>query len=190
MRIFISGGCKNGKSYYAQRLAKTQAAENGQYYYIATMAPTDVEDDERIARHRRERDGWGFATIEQASGIDAVLDKCDPHGSLLLDSVTALLANEMFLPDGSVQTAAAEKITGGLLRVIAAFENIVIVSDYIYSDAVLYDPMTEFYRQALAKIDRTAADACEIVLEAAFGGITVHKSSGGSLELPDFGGAE
>ena len=62
MRIFISGGCKNGKSYYAQHLAKAQ--QTNFLYYIATMQPVDSEDDERIIRHKQERDDWGFTTIE------------------------------------------------------------------------------------------------------------------------------
>ena len=45
MNIFISGGCKNGKSMYAQKLAKEMADARGRaLYYIATMIPTDEED--------------------------------------------------------------------------------------------------------------------------------------------------
>ena len=48
MNIFISGGCKNGKSYHAQELARDMASEqNVPLYYIATMIPTDEEDQER-----------------------------------------------------------------------------------------------------------------------------------------------
>ncbi len=49
MNVFISGGCKNGKSFYAQRLARRQADEAGSpLYYIATMIPHDEEDHARI----------------------------------------------------------------------------------------------------------------------------------------------
>ena len=173
MKIFISGGCKNGKSYYAEHLAKAQS-EN-LLYYIATMKPADNEDNERIERHRRERDGYGWTTIEQHADIEVILDKCDHSGSFLLDSLTALLANEMFLPDGSVNEWASEKITKGLSFVINNIKNIVIVSDYIYSDAKLYDAFTEEYRKSLAEIDREAARLCDIVLEASFANIIVHK---------------
>jgi len=175
MRLFISGGCKNGKSFYAQRLAKAQHAEP--LYYIATMKPVDLEDDERIARHRKERDGWGFATIEQPLDIEAILDKCDLGGSFLLDSLTALLANEMFLSDGSINEQAAHKITAGLVLVINNIENIVIVSDYIYSDTPFFDQLTEKYRKSLAEIDRTAARYCEAVLEVAYSSVIAHKGA-------------
>ena len=173
MKIFISGGCKNGKSYYAQHLAKAHRTDY--LYYIATMKSVDGEDDERIIRHRRERDGWGFTTVEQSADIENILHNCDCNGSFLLDSLTALLANEMFLSDGSVNENATEKITDGLLQIMDNIENIVIVSDYIYSDAFIYDELTEKYRKSLAAIDRAAAKNCGVVLEAVYTNIIVHK---------------
>ena len=50
MTIFLSGGCKNGKSTLAQHAAKKLAGD-GPLYYIATMIPHDEEDRARIRRH-------------------------------------------------------------------------------------------------------------------------------------------
>jgi adenosylcobinamide kinase/adenosylcobinamide-phosphate guanylyltransferase len=138
------------------------------------MKPVDCEDDERIARHRREREGWGFQTVEQPIDIEKILDKCDHGSSFLLDSLTALLANEMFLPE-SVNENAAAKVTDGLRLVTNAIKNIVIVSDFIYSDAQVYDQLTEKYRESLAKIDKAAAAHCDIVLEIAYTNVIIHK---------------
>ena len=172
MRIFISGGVKNGKSFHAQHLAKKQQA--GGLYYIATMRPTDTEDNERIERHLKERDGWGFTTVEQHADIERILKTCDHSGSFLLDSTTALLANEMFHEAG-VNENACEKITAGLSQVLSQVENIVIVSDYIYSDADIFDALTEKYRESLAAIDRFLAARCDIVLEIYYSNVVVHK---------------
>ena len=177
MRCFVSGGCKNGKSFFAQRLAKEQ--QDGLLYYIATMAPVDAEDDERIVRHRAERDGWGFVTVEQPVGIEDVLEKCDCGGSFLLDSLTALLANEMFPLGGDVDAVAAARTISGLSEVLAAVGNIVIVSDFLYSDAFVFDPLTEQYRKALAEVDRAVARACDAVAEVTYSGVVWHKGSGG-----------
>ena len=174
MRVFISGGCKNGKSTYAQKIAKKQAL-CGKLYYIATMIPSDHEDDERIIRHQQEREGWGFITIEQPRNIEGILSTYDPGGSFLLDSLTALLANEMFTKSGSHDKTACERVSAGLARVLGQIKNIVVVSDYIYSDAFLYDPLTEAYRKSLAALDRLAAEKCDTVLEAAYSQITLHK---------------
>jgi adenosylcobinamide kinase/adenosylcobinamide-phosphate guanylyltransferase len=173
VRIFISGGCKNGKSRYAQRLAKAQ--ETDSLYYIATMKPVDSEDRQRIERHRRERDGLGFTTVEQPNNIENVLSKCGKSGSFLLDSLTALLANEMFMSRGGVNERAHEKIIRALSEITSNVKNIVIVSDYIYSDAFLYDALTERYRKSLAEIDRAAANYCDVVLEASYANLIVHK---------------
>ena len=174
MRVFISGGCKNGKSYYAQRLAKEQ--ENGKgLYYIATMAPVDSEDKERIRRHQKEREGWGFTTIELEKNMESILSRCNHEGSFLLDSLTALLGNEMFLQDGSVDTIAYERIGKELLKVLDHVQNIVIVSDYMYSDAFVYEPLTEMYRKHLATLDTLMARHCDVVLEVAYNQMVVHK---------------
>ena len=173
MRIFISGGCKNGKSTYAQEYAKRQQA--GQLYYVATMVSSDNEDAERIVRHQRERDGMGFITIEQPCAIEEILEKCDFRGSFLLDSLTALLANEMFSARGDFDGNACNRIAGGLEKILNQTPNIVIVSDYIYSDAMLYDTLTETYRKSLATLDRLVSRRCDVVLEAAYTQIIVHK---------------
>lgn len=99
MNVLISGGCKNGKSYYAQKRAKTQSVKFGKpLYYIATMIPRDEEDMARIRKHIAERSGWGFKTLEQPYDLMCLLDdpEVDKSGIFLLDSVTALLDNEMF----------------------------------------------------------------------------------------------
>lgn len=173
MNIFISGGCKNGKSYYAQSLAKQQAASGSPLYYVATMEPVDSEDHARILRHRQERLGWGFTTIECSSGIGSIT--ADFSGSFLLDSVTALLSNEMFRKDGSIDKTAHERIAAELVELAEKSRNVVFVSDFIYSDALEYDELTELYRKGLAWIDRALAKNCEVVIEVAFGHVQMIK---------------
>ena len=124
MNIFISGGCKNGKSMHAQELARDMAREkNVPLYYLATMIPADDEDRARIRRHLSEREGWGFDTVEQGRDICGCLlpqartvsgMPVNPGGVFLLDSVTALLSNEMFPPDGPMDLAVAERLADEL----------------------------------------------------------------------------
>ena len=171
MSTFISGGCKNGKSFYAQRVAKESGTP---LYYIATMIPHDAEDDARILRHRDERDGWGFETLECGSDILSCLDHANPNGSFLLDSVTALLSNEMFAPDG-FHPEAAQKIASELCEFVRRAPKTVLVSDFIYSDAAIYDEWTEAYREGLAYIDKALASACDCVIEVVNGQIICYK---------------
>ncbi len=175
MRVFISGGCKNGKSRYAQDIAKKMQRENRPLYYLATMLPTDAEDRDRIARHRCEREGWGFETIEISGNITEAVAMCDVEGSFLLDSVTALLANEMFRPDAAMDSDAPQKLSRELASLARRLKNIVFVSDFIFSDARIYDESTESYRKGLAAIDRKLVEICDTVLEASGGIIIEYK---------------
>ena len=172
LNIFISGGCKNGKSYYAQRRAKAMAEELGvPLYYIATMIPHDDEDRARIKRHIAERDGWGFETIEQGKSLPAALEneEVDRNGVFLMDSVTALLDNEMFDDTGNIDEAAPEKVKADVLEFASLTGNTVFVSDYIYGDADVYSRTVEDYRRGLAAIDRALTEVCEEVIEIAYG---------------------
>ena len=175
MIVFITGGAKNGKSSYAQRLA-VELAKGGPRYYVATMIPVDEEDRERISRHVADREGLGFETLECGRDILNCLTVADPKGSFLLDSVTALLMNELFVPpDYHVNPQAGEKCARELEQLARSVENIVLVSDYIYSDAARYDETTEVYRKSLAETDRRLAAISDVVLELSAGNVIVHK---------------
>lgn len=177
MKIYISGGAKNGKSLYAQRLAKALAGGDA-LYYLATMDPHDREDDARVARHREARAGWGFQTLEWPQALGAHLGEADPSGTYLLDSVTALLANEMFTPQG-VDRNAFQRVSRDLTAFAGRVGNFIAVSDFIVSDAGDYDELTEHYRRSLSAVDRACAEAFDSVLEISSGTATARKG-----ELP------
>lgn len=163
MTIFLSGGCKNGKSTLAERCAVHLAGE-GPLYYIATMIPHDEEDHERIRRHVESRAGAGFETVEQGRCLLQVLDRADPRGTFLLDSVTALLSNEMF-PYPDFDAGAGERLAGELAEFARRVRHAVFVSDFLYADAGGYDAWTETYRKGLALCDKTLARCCDAVGE-------------------------
>ena len=162
MTYFLSGGSKSGKSMLAQRIAKSLP---GPHYYLATLRPTDAEDRAIVARHLKERDGWGFATLECESGILSALEKAPENGTFLLDSVTALLSNEMFRADGTMDASAPARLEAELLEFSRRMRCCVFVSDYFYADGGQYDEWTECYRRGLARLDRALAAACENVAE-------------------------
>ncbi|MDD2458169.1 MAG: bifunctional adenosylcobinamide kinase/adenosylcobinamide-phosphate guanylyltransferase [Eubacteriales bacterium] len=183
MRLFVSGGCKNGKSSFAEAFAVAQVKPGQPLYYLATMLPKDQEDQERIQRHRLQRADHAFQTVEIPGKILQVLQTCDPQGCFLLDSTTALLENAMFLPDGSVNLAAGENLGADLATLLDHLEQITIVSDYLGSDAFFYDPLTEAFRRSLAQIDRILASKCDAVVEICASQPIIHK--GQDFFLPD-----
>lgn len=167
MKILLCGGSKSGKSSLGQRLAKELAA-GGPMYYLATMIPGDSEDRARIERHREDRAGWGFETVECGRALTGCFDRLDPAGTVLLDSVTALLANEMF-PGPELDRNAPWRTSEELRCLGERCRNVVYVADDIFSDAGRYEETTEFYRRGLAQVNRILAEQCDTVAEMCSG---------------------
>lgn len=195
MHIFISGGCKNGKSSWAETLAVAQCPSNRPLYYIATMRPADEEDQARIARHRASRADKGFSTLEWPWADAEQFGSCEPDAAYLVDSVTALLSNEMFRPGQAQPSAdAVPRVVAALQALLNRCPHVVLVSDFIYSDAQLYDSFTQSYRRSLARVDQALAAQCEAVLEVCQGIPTAHKGEQAlrqsfaclAQSLPDF----
>ena len=170
MTIFISGGCKNGKSTLAEDCCVKLSA-GGPLYYVATMLAYDDEDRERIKRHRSNRRGKGFKTLEQPRCITDCLKKSDyKNGTYLIDSVTALLINEMYSPDRQeADPEAAERTAAELAEFARSVKNAVFVSDFIYSEGADYSEYTEEYMKALAVCDKALAKSCDCVAEISAG---------------------
>ena len=177
MNIFISGGAKNGKSMFAQEIAKKLSGE-GHLWYLATMEPRDGEDDARVIRHRKEREGWGFKTVEWGRNIALHCEEFDCKGTYLVDSVTALLSNEMFGGmSGEPDKSAPERVAKDLIAFSETAENVVFVSDNIFCDAAFYDDWTDSYREGLAFADRRIAEKCDVVAEFSCGQIIFYKGA-------------
>lgn len=177
MTVFICGGCKNGKSSLAQNMALRLSGEQ-MHYYVATMIAADAEDCARIDKHIKERAGLGFETLEIGRDIAVCLGEDAARSTFLIDSVTALLANEMF-HGGEADSEALERTRKGLLRVADGAKHAVFVSDYLFSEAKHFDNITEKYRRSLAAVHCALAQACDVVLELCAGQIIIHK---GALE--------
>ena len=188
MTIFISGGCKNGKSSIAENCC-TALAQGGPLYYIATMQAFDDEDRDRIKRHRESRSGKNFITLEQPLHIlDCLKNSDGMNGTYILDSVTALMINELYSNTGAMgedtydmtsDPMAAERVSNDLIELCKKVKNIVFVSDYIYSGIDAYSEYTEDYLKALSFVDRALAKECDAVAEVCIGNINMLKG-----ELP------
>jgi len=175
MKVLILGGVRSGKSSLAQKIALKLST--GVHYYVATMIPVDGDDRERIRLHLLDRAGMGFQTIEQGRNIENCLSVLNPQSTILLDSVTALYMNELFLPelDYALDETAASRVAAGLEKLAGASENIVFVSDYLFSDALRYDSSTEAFRKGLGDIHIKLAHICDTVIEVSSGQIILHK---------------
>lgn len=174
MKYLILGGSKSGKSMYGQNLARDIYKGNGKLYYIATMKPFDEEDKDRIQNHIKDRVGYGFSTIECHRNIISILDKINKEDIVLIDSITSLLTNEMF-NGKDFNKNVYSKIAGEVLEIGRKAKDLIVVSDYIFSNSFLYDDYTNTFSKELSYITRILAKDMDYVLECSYGNVYYHK---------------
>lgn len=173
MKIAIIGGTRSGKSFLGEKLCK-KINTSDNIIYIATMKPNCSEDLSRIEGHLNRRKGENFKTIEAFKDVNNIKGKIKEDDTLLLDSVTTLLNNEMFTKDG-IKEKLHEKIAKDIKELSDFCKNIVIVSDYIFSDSIIYESFTENYKRELAYLNRNIIEFCDIVIECTYNNYEIHK---------------
>lgn len=173
MTIFVVGGSKSQKSNYGELIAE-KLFNKGNLYYLATMKPYDDEDSKRIEEHIKNRSGHGYITIEVPRNIISVLPMLSKDDTVLLDSITSLVTNEMFNNKQIVKNVK-DKIITEVNEISKKVSNLVIVSDYVFSDGIRYDDFTDDFRKELGIINCEIAKMSQVVIESSFGNIIVHK---------------
>lgn len=97
--VLVSGSNNSGKSLYAEQLI---AQTKGERYYIATMLPCTDDNHRRIEKHRAQRRGLGFQTLECPYQVGNASVAAD--GVVLLEDVSNLLANAIFEKGGDADS--------------------------------------------------------------------------------------
>lgn len=172
MNYLIIGGSKSGKSQIGEKIALT--LNKDKVIYIATMKPYDEEDEKKIQLHIKNRKGLNFFTIEKQSNLQEIVSKISTEDTVLIDSITSLLTNEMFVGDEIIYNPLSN-ILNGLIKIINKARNTVIISDYIFNDAIVYDEITGNFKRQLGMINRELAKLCNKVIECSFGNIKYYK---------------
>ncbi len=182
MRAIVLGGAACGKSEYAEALAVLLPAPR---FYVATMMPFDKEDDLRIERHRAMRAEKGFHTMERYTDLKGLV--LPERGTVLLECLGNLTANELFSESGANSAAygtgnnAYDAIMEGLSKLEAQCDDLVVVSNDVFSDGNTYTEETMRYIETLAAINRALGARYERVVELVCGIPLTHKGAGGTL---------
>lgn len=182
--VLVIGGSGSGKSAYAEELACALAGKgHTANYYLATMRVLDEEGKRKAERHRKLRSGKGFLTIEQPVRIaDALYQMRDEKRTVLLECLSNLAANEMFEDTGiRAKEEVVKNIVEGVEQLKEKTTHLVVVSNNVFEDGVLYDTATMDYIEALGKINRALAARAERVLEIVAGIPVPIKCDGGLL---------
>lgn len=164
MLTIVTGGSGSGKSAFAED--KVLAFGEAQRVYIATMHPFDEESHKRIERHRKMRAGKGFETVECYTGLKDV--KLPSGCVVLLECMSNLVANEMFEEQGAHEQTVKD-IMSGIDELVRQAAHVVIVTNEIFSDAVVFDKEMDSYLEYLGKINQAVALRADEVVEVVYG---------------------
>ena len=118
MLAVVIGGSGSGKSEYAERMALHLAGQRPRFY-LATMQVWDEECQARVKRHRKQRAGRGFVTVERPKQLAGIpREQLDREGTVLLEDLGNLVANELYAP-GADEEKAEQAIWQGVEHLVA-----------------------------------------------------------------------
>ncbi len=178
MMVLVIGGSGSGKSAYAEKVAGALSKDSEREkqgtmkkYYLATMQVFDQEGRRKVERHRKLRRGKGFVTVEQPTEIHRALGKMETgERTVLLECISNLAANEMFSEN---QPKTEMQVTESILRDMELLKekvtHLVVVSNNVFEDGIVYDGATMEYIRAMGRINQKLAALADRVVEVVVG---------------------
>ncbi len=171
--VLVTGGCRSGKSRYAQQLAESLP---GRRAYVATCPVQDDEMRRRVDAHRRDRAGRGWETIEEPLHLNTTLRDAD-HDVLLVDCLTLWVSNLMLrgeqtgadVDELDIETHAKELMN--LCR--GRGGTVVMVTNEVGMGIVPDNALARRYRDLVGRLNQTVArEADDVTLVAC--GLPIH----------------
>ena len=160
--VLIGGGARSGKSSFA--LARAQALGTRRLF-IATAERSDDEMRDRIERHRADRAGAGFETLEEPRALPEALAADPAHDVVLVDCLTIWISN--LLVGGATADAVRERIEAVVAALARRRSHVVIVSNEVGMGLVPETPLGRVFRDLTGFAhQRIAALADELYLAA------------------------
>ncbi len=163
--IYISGGCRSGKSHHAQQLAEELP---GRRAYIATCPQIDNEMAERIERHQRQRAGRGWQTIEAPIELAKTIEQTDEFDVLLIDCLTLWVNNLLYTAEQQGETVDEYDIRDKCNELIGICrkrsQTIIFVSNELGMGLVPVDSISRRYRDCLGRCNQVIAQSCDTAI--------------------------
>ena len=168
MLTLVIGGAGSGKSAFAEALV---CRRNGKKLYLATMLPHGAEAQTRIEKHRAQRAGRGFETLER--GLDLAHAPIPTGADILLEDLSNLAANELFEPGGG----GIEAVRRGLRHLLESCGSLTVVTNEVFSGGADYAAESLRYMRTLADLNRELAVRADLVVEIVCGLPNILKGS-------------
>ncbi|MCF8057627.1 MAG: bifunctional adenosylcobinamide kinase/adenosylcobinamide-phosphate guanylyltransferase [Desulfocapsa sp.] len=161
----ITGGARSGKSDYALKRAESLP---GPHTFLATSPVVDEEMEERIKRHKRERQKGIWDTVEEELDLAGGIQSLEPGAVCLIDCLTLWVNNLMYHAERSQYMFDEDDMlvkAENLVLSAAAFQGTLIcVSNEVGLGVVPDNVSARRYRDLVGRCNRVVAAAADEVI--------------------------
>ena len=162
--ILVTGGCRSGKSAYAQQLAESLPPTR---LFVATCPVTDEEIQHRIEQHRRARQDRGWETVEEQCDLADVFRRHGQHHVLLVDCVTLWINNLMYHAEREGRPLTEADIARQCREVLGAAEacsgTVIFVTNEVGLGVVPENAQARHYRDLVGRANQVFAARADTV---------------------------
>jgi len=157
--ILVTGGCRSGKSSYAEDLA--HEISDTQKLYIATCVPHDTEMEKRIKQHKKSRD-ITWKTSEVPSDVAGEIDRMNTrYQVILIDCLTLWMSNLMMEKN-------EEEILSCTLDLIRSLKKsscpVILVTNEVGAGIVPENKLARQFRDIAGRVNQEVAKAADRVV--------------------------
>jgi adenosylcobinamide kinase/adenosylcobinamide-phosphate guanylyltransferase len=151
--LFVTGGCRSGKSKYA--LDTAERMQGDQKIFIATCLPKDDEMKQRIARHQEQR-SQTWATVEEPVHLHESITKISRKATVILVDCLTLWVTNIMLDDGDEKKI--ERHVSKLIDALAAADcPVILVSNEVGSGIVPENKLARQFRDVMGQVNQAVA---------------------------------
>jgi len=162
--ILITGGCRSGKSIYAQKIAESFP---GPKTYIATCPCLDEEMAERIRKHKEARNA-SWLTVEETLDLSGALSLSAASPVILVDCLTLWINNLLYDADVQGKEFHEEDMVRQCGKVLDSCSRIsgkvIFVTNETGMGIVPADPLTRRFRDLAGRCNQNIAERADAVI--------------------------
>jgi adenosylcobinamide kinase / adenosylcobinamide-phosphate guanylyltransferase len=162
--VLVTGGCRSGKSAYAQQLAESLPSPR---LFVATCPVTDDEMRRRIEQHRQSRRDRGWETVEEQLDLAGVFRRHTEQNVLLVDCVTLWVNNLMYQSQRESRQFAEADVVEQCTQMLAAADAcrgaVIFVTNEVGLGIVPENAQARRYRDLIGRANQTIAARADAV---------------------------
>jgi len=157
--IFVTGGCRSGKSQFALDYASRNYHKK---IYLATCEALDEEMAKRIEDHKKKR-GMDWQTVEEPIKIaEAIGQQGKSVEVVLLDCVTLWLSNLLMRQKSDHEIV--KEVSGLIDTVKQSQASIIFVSNEVGMGLVPVEPLGRRFRDLAGMANQKIAEVAQTVI--------------------------